>query len=49
MKFLIFDKNGDLKDEEELDGGLCTGDERDVLTFIFPEHLLTAVSNPKAS
>ena len=46
---LIFDENGDLKDEEELDGGLCDGDERDVLTFIFPEHLLTAVSNPKAS
>ena len=46
---LIFDENGDLKDEEELDGGLCTGDERDVLTFIFPEHLLSAASNPKAS
>ena len=46
---LIFDENGDLKDEEELDGGLCTGDERDVLTFIFPEHLLTVAPNPKAS
>ena len=46
---LIFDENGDLKDEEELDGGLCDGDERDVLTFIFPEHLLSAASNPKAS
>ncbi len=43
------DENGDLKDEEELDGGLCTGDERDVLTFIFPEHLLTVAPNPKAS
>ena len=24
-------------------------DERDVLTFIFPEHLLTVAPNPKAS
>ncbi|MCT7578750.1 hypothetical protein [Aliarcobacter butzleri] len=41
---LIFDENGDLKNEEELDGGLCDGDERDVLTYIFPEHLLSTAS-----
>lgn len=37
---VIFDEDGELIDEEEIDGGLCTGDEKDVLSFIFPEHLL---------
>lgn len=33
---LIFDEDGELIEDEQLDGGLCTGRERDVFTFIFP-------------
>jgi hypothetical protein len=33
---LIFDDDGELIDEEQLDGGLCSGNEIDVFTFIFP-------------
>lgn len=32
----IYDEDGELIDEEQLDGGLCTGDEKDVFTFVFP-------------
>lgn len=33
---LIFDEDGEFVEDEQLDGGLCTGNERDVFTFIFP-------------